>query len=87
MRCAGEPNILPSSTNRTNPFSINAYDEEFDMLFTAHNLNKAVRTDLAFIQGRVHAETMRAEDVLHEVEARVPTSSLSHRTGARPTTR
>jgi len=69
MRCVGEPNILPSSTNPTNPFSINAYDEEFDMLFTAHNLNKAVPSDLAFIQGRVRAETMRAEDVLHDVGA------------------
>jgi hypothetical protein len=49
---------LPSSTYPTNPFSINAYDEEFDMLFTAHNPNKAVPTDLAFIQGRVRAETM-----------------------------
>ena len=69
MRCVGEPNVLPSSTNPTNPFSINTYDEEIDMLITCHNLNKSVPTDMAFIQGRARAETMRAEDVLHDVGA------------------
>ncbi|MCZ7662608.1 MAG: urease subunit alpha [Thermoleophilia bacterium] len=69
MRCVGEPNILPSSTNPTNPFSINTYDEEIDMLITCHNLNKAVPSDMAFIQGRARAETMRAEDVLHDAGA------------------
>lgn len=69
MRCVGESNILPSSTNPTNPFSINTYDEEIDMLITCHNLNKSVPTDMAFIQGRARAETMRAEDVLHDVGA------------------
>ena len=69
MRCAMEPNCLPSSTNPTNPFSINTYDEEIDMLITCHNLNKAVPTDMAFIQGRARAETMRAEDVLHDIGA------------------
>ncbi len=66
MRITGEPNLLPSSTNPTNPFSINTYDEEIDMLITCHNLNKNVPTDIAFIQGRARAETMRAEDVLHD---------------------
>ena len=69
MTCVSEPNILPSSTNPTNPFSLNTYDEEIDMLITCHNLNKAVPTDMAFIQGRARAETMRAEDVLHDVGA------------------
>tara|TARA_B100000780_G_C21106571_1_gene446924 strand:+ start:354 stop:2063 length:1710 start_codon:yes stop_codon:yes gene_type:complete len=69
MRCVGEPNLLPSSTNPTNPFSINTYDEEIDMLITCHNLNKEVPTDIAFIQGRARAETMRAEDVLHDIGA------------------
>jgi urease subunit alpha len=66
MKITGEPNLLPSSTNPTNPFSINTYDEEIDMLITCHNLNKNVPTDIAFIQGRARAETMRAEDVLHD---------------------
>ncbi|GAB5469395.1 MAG: urease subunit alpha [Rhodospirillales bacterium] len=66
MRITGEPNLLASSTNPTNPFSINTYDEEIDMLITCHNLNKSVPTDIAFIQGRARAETMRAEDVLHD---------------------
>ena len=69
MRCVGEPNILPSSTNPTNPFSLNTYDEEIDMLITCHNLNKAVPSDMAFIQGRARAETMRAEDALHDMGA------------------
>ena len=69
MRCVGEPNVLPSSTNPTNPFSLNTYDEEIDMLITCHNLNKSVPSDMAFIQGRARAETMRAEDVLHDVGA------------------
>lgn len=69
MRCVGEANILPSSTNPTNPFSLNTYDEEIDMLITCHNLNKAVPSDMAFIQGRARAETMRAEDVLHDLGA------------------
>ena len=69
MRITGEPNLMPSSTNPTNPFSINTYDEEIDMLITCHNLNKQVPTDIAFIQGRARAETMRAEDVLHDMGA------------------
>jgi urease subunit alpha len=69
MRIVGEPNILPSSTNPTNPFSLNTYDEENDINITVHNLNRAVPTDMAFVQGRVRAETMRAEDVLHDVGA------------------
>src|SRR3546814_3919200 len=68
MRCTMEPNILPSSTNPTNPFSINTYDEEIDMLITCHNLNKSVPTDMAFIQGRARAETMRARSEEHTSE-------------------
>jgi urease subunit alpha len=69
MRLVGEPNILPSSTNPTNPFSLNTYDEANDIIITVFNLNRAVPTDMAFVQGRVRAETMRAEDVLHDVGA------------------
>lgn len=69
MKVVGEPHLMPSSTNPTNPFSINTYDEEIDMLITCHNLNKSVPTDMAFIQGRARAETMRAEDVLHDMGA------------------
>lgn len=69
MQIVGEPNLMASSTNPTNPFSINTYDEEIDMLITCHNLNKNVPTDIAFIQGRARAETMRAEDALHDMGA------------------
>jgi urease subunit alpha len=81
MRCVMEPNCLPSSTNPTNPFSINTYDEEIDMLITCHNLNKQVPTDMAFIQGRARAETMRAEDVLHDLGAISMMSSDSQAMG------
>ncbi len=64
-----EPNCLPSSTNPTNPFSINTYDEEIDMLITCHNLNKSVPTDMAFIQGRAERRRCGAEDVLHDMGA------------------
>ena len=64
-----EPNLLPSSTNPTNPFSINTYDEETDMIITCHNLNRNVPTDIAFALGRARAETMRAEDVMHDIGA------------------
>lgn len=69
MRIVGEPNILPSSTNPTNPFSVNTYDEESDINIAVQNLNRAVPTDLAFIKSRVRAETMEAEDVLHDLGA------------------
>jgi urease subunit alpha len=69
LKCLGEPNLLPSSTSATNPFSINTYDEAIDMIITCHNLNRAVPTDMAFAMGRSRAETMRAEDVLHDIGA------------------
>jgi len=69
MKCVSEPNIMASSTNPTNPFSVNTYDEEIDMLITCHNLNKNVPTDMAFIKGRARAETQRAEDIMHDIGA------------------
>jgi urease subunit alpha len=84
MRLVGEPNILPSSTNPTNPFSLNTYDEANDIIITVFNLNRAVPTDMAFVQGRVRAETMRAEDVLHDVGAISMMGSDSQGVGRAP---
>lgn len=69
LKCVGEPNLLTSSTSCANPFSYNTWDESLGMLITCHNLNIEVPTDIAFAQGRARAETMRAEDVLHDIGA------------------
>ena len=67
MKIAGEPNALPSSTNPTRPYTVNTLDEHFDMLMTTHHLNPAVPEDVAFAESRIRAETIAAEDVLHDL--------------------
>ena len=67
IRMAGEPNVLPSSTNPTRPFTINTYAEHLDMLMTCHHLNPDVPEDVAFAESRIRQETMAAEDVLHDL--------------------
>ena len=69
IRVAGEPNCLPSSTNPTNPFTVNTVDEKLDMIMTCHHLNPLVPEDVAFAESRIRAETIAAEDVLHDVGA------------------
>jgi len=69
IRVAGEPNCLPSSTNPTNPFTINTVDEHLDMIMTCHHLNPLVPEDVAFAESRIRAETIAAEDVLHDLGA------------------
>jgi urease subunit alpha len=66
IRIAAQPNVLPSSTNPTRPFTVNTLDEHLDMLMVTHHLNPAVPEDLAFAESRIRAETMAAEDVLHD---------------------
>jgi urease subunit alpha len=66
IRIAGQPNVLPSSTNPTRPYTVNTLDEHLDMLMVAHHLNPDVPEDLAFAESRIRAETMAAEDVLHD---------------------
>jgi urease subunit alpha len=67
IKVAGEPNCLPSSTNPTNPFTINTIDEHLDMIMTCHHLNPQVPEDVAFAESRIRAETVAAEDVLHDL--------------------
>lgn len=67
MKIAGEPNALPSSTNPTRPYTVNTIDEHFDMIMTTHHLNPAVPEDVAFAESRIRAETIAAEDVLHDL--------------------
>ena len=66
IRIAALPNVLPSSTNPTRPYTVNTLDEHLDMLMVAHHLNPAVPEDVAFAESRIRAETMAAEDVLHD---------------------
>ncbi len=65
----GEPNCLPSSTNPTNPYTRNTFDEHLDMIMVCHHLNPAVPEDVSFAESRVRAETIAAEDVLHDIGA------------------
>ena len=66
IRIAALPNVLPSSTNPTRPYTVNTLDEHLDMLMVAHHLNPAVPEDVAFAESRIRPETMAAEDVLHD---------------------
>ncbi|KAI9023525.1 urease [Phycomyces nitens] len=65
----GEPNVLPSSTNPTRPFTTNTLDEHVDMLMVCHHLSKNIPEDVAFAESRIRAETIAAEDVLHDIGA------------------
>ena len=69
LRVTGEDNVLPSSTNPTLPFGINTQAELFDMIMVVHNLNPRVPSDVAFAESRVRAETIAAENVLHDLGA------------------
>ena len=67
IKVAGELNVLPSSTNPTLPFGINTEAELFDMIMVCHNLNPTIPSDVAFAESRVRAETIAAENVLHDM--------------------
>ena len=69
IRVSGEANCLPSSTNPTNPFTVNTFDEHLDMVMVCHHLNPRVPEDVAFAESRIRRETIAAEDVLHDLGA------------------
>jgi len=69
IRVAGVANCLPSSTNPTNPFTVNTFDEHLDMTMVCHHLNPRVPEDVAFAESRIRAQTIAAEDVLHDIGA------------------
>jgi urease subunit alpha len=81
IRVCGEPNCLPSSTNPTMPFTVNTMDEHLDMLMVCHHLNPRLPEDLAFAESRIRAETIAAEDVLHDLGAISMMSSDSQAMG------
>ncbi|KAI6123306.1 urease [Pisolithus thermaeus] len=77
----GLNNVLPSSTNPTRPYATNTLDEHLDMLMVCHHLDKSIPEDLAFAESRIRAETVAAEDVLHDMGAISMISSDSQAMG------
>ncbi len=75
VRVAGEPHVIPGSTNPTLPHTVNTVAEHLDMLMVCHHLNPRVPEDLAFAESRIRATTIAAEDVLHDLGAMSITSS------------
>jgi urease subunit alpha len=69
IRVAAHPNVLPSSTNPTRPYTRNTLDEHLDMLMVCHHLKPSIPEDLAFAESRIRPSTMAAEDVLHDLGA------------------
>jgi urease subunit alpha len=69
IKVASHPNVLPSSTNPTRPYTRNTLDEHLDMLMVCHHLNSSIPEDLAFAESRIRPSTMAAEDVLHDLGA------------------
>jgi urease subunit alpha len=81
LKVCAYPNVLPSSTNPTMPFTVNTMDEHLDMLMVCHHLEPSVPEDVAFAESRIRAETIAAEDVLHDLGAISMMSSDSQAMG------
>ena len=81
IRICGEPNVLPSSTNPTRPYTINTLDEHLDMLMVCHHLDPNLPEDVAFAESRIRGETIAAEDILHDLGAISMMSSDSQAMG------
>ncbi|MFO1487161.1 MAG: urease subunit alpha [Verrucomicrobiota bacterium] len=81
IRICGEPNVLPSSTNPTRPYTVNTIDEHLDMLMVCHHLDPNLPEDVAFAESRIRGETIAAEDILHDMGAISMMSSDSQAMG------
>jgi urease subunit alpha len=81
IKVCGLPNVLPSSTNPTRPFTINTLDEHLDMLMVCHHLDPSITEDLAFAESRIRKETIAAEDILQDIGALSMMSSDSQAMG------
>jgi urease subunit alpha len=81
IKAAGLPNVLPSSTNPTMPYTINTIDEHLDMLMVCHHLDASIAEDIAFAESRIRRETIAAEDILHDLGAFSMMSSDSQAMG------
>jgi urease subunit alpha len=81
IKVAGLPNVLPSSTNPTRPYTANTLDEHLDMLMVCHHLDSSIPEDVAFAESRIRKETIAAEDILHDIGALSMMSSDSQAMG------
>jgi len=81
IKIVSEPNVLPSSTNPTRPFTRNTIDEHLDMLMVCHHLDPAIPEDVAFAESRIRPETIAAEDIMHDLGALSMISSDSQAMG------
>jgi urease subunit alpha len=81
IKVAGLPNVLPSSTNPTRPYTVNTLAEHLDMLMVCHHLDPAIAEDVAFAESRIRKETIAAEDILHDLGAFSMMSSDSQAMG------
>ena len=81
IKVCGLPNVLPSSTNPTRPFTVNTVDEHLDMLMVCHHLDPRIPEDVAFAESRIRRETIAAEDILHDIGAFSMMSSDSQAMG------
>ncbi|MFM9971461.1 MAG: urease subunit alpha [Burkholderiales bacterium] len=81
IKVAGEPNVLPSSTNPTRPYTVNTIAEHLDMLMVCHHLDPSIAEDVAFAESRIRRETIAAEDILHDLGAFSMMSSDSQAMG------
>lgn len=69
IKVCGLPNVIPSSTNPTRPYTINTLAEHLDMLMVCHHLSPSIPEDIAFAESRIRKETIAAEDILHDIGA------------------
>ncbi|MBL8893648.1 MAG: urease subunit alpha [Rhizobiales bacterium] len=81
IKLASFPNVLPSSTNPTRPYTVNTIAEHLDMLMVCHHLDPAIPEDIAFAESRIRKETIAAEDILHDIGAFSMISSDSQAMG------
>ena len=69
IKICGQPNVIPSSTNPTRPYTVNTLAEHLDMLMVCHHLSPSIPEDIAFAESRIRKETIAAEDILHDIGA------------------
>ncbi|MBO9099222.1 MULTISPECIES: urease subunit alpha [Rhizobium] len=69
IKICGQPNVIPSSTNPTRPYTVNTIAEHLDMLMVCHHLSSSIPEDIAFAESRIRKETIAAEDILHDIGA------------------
>ena len=81
IKACALPNVLPSSTNPTRPYTVNTVDEHLDMLMVCHHLDASIPEDIAFAESRIRRETIAAEDILHDMGVMSMMSSDSQAMG------